>query len=45
MVKDFFFREKYIAPKTEAEAMAPDILCESPEADLEIVGEGDPWTF
>ena len=45
MTKELLFRELYTAPVTETEEMAPDILCESSEADLELVGEGDPWTF
>ncbi len=45
MTKKLLFRELYTAPVTETEEMAPDILCESASADLEIVEEGEPWTF
>ena len=43
MVKRFILREKYIAPKLEAEQTVPDILCDSAGGDIELVDEGDPW--
>lgn len=45
MVKVLIFREKYTAPKMEADVLAPEILCESPTGDLETPGMGDPWSF
>ena len=46
MVKELMNREKYITPKSEAEELAPDILCDSlVGGGLEGVDEGDPWTF
>lgn len=45
MVKVLIFREKYTAPKMEADVLAPEILCESPTSELENPGYGEPWTF
>ena len=45
MVNRFFERDEYIRPLIETGELIPEILCESPDADLEFPETGDSWTF
>lgn len=45
MIQHLPERAKYCKPLIECGELAPEILCESPDAGLEAPETGDPWTF